>query len=268
MAFFEQTRADLRSAANQSSAYQWAARSYQAAAGSARFNAYASAGTRGFMSALGFQFVPAQGGLQATWGESVTAGATSPSMKFAKGAGEFRLGAEGRWRFLGLRQGGMMGAGRIGIYQGLRAQGAGVGAALNQATKDLFLGPGLMLAFTGMAAYEGFQREGLWGAAKSAGHMAVEWAAFDIALHALGAAALPLELAALGAAAGYGMYKLADYGAKRHRQQRMLEFGGSPVEDQFGTIATMRQRSLQEMQRSHGAIRGALGTEAQFMHVA
>jgi hypothetical protein len=53
--------------------------------------------------------------------------------------------------------------------------------------------------------------------------------------------------------------------AARHKQVRSLELG-TPVLDQFGTIATLRQRSLSAIQNSHVNGRMALGNEAALLH--
>lgn len=273
--YWSRSRAEVSSNVKGTSAYRWAQGAAQAASHSKRFATYAHAGKRGFLSSLGFEFVPRQGGLAST---------------FEKGF-KHTPGMVGSWRFGGIGQSAEQylsagkfkkvdpyaarpGGGRTRMYRAARAglvEGVGPGrlSSLRHASKGVFSlgGPAMMLGLAGYSAYTGYQEGGLWGATKAVGTHAVEWAAFDVALTALGAAALPLEIGAAVAAAGYGGYKLADYSAKRHRRQRMLEFGGSPIEDQFGTINTMRQRSLMEMQRSHGAIRGALGTEAQYMHI-
>ena len=53
--------------------------------------------------------------------------------------------------------------------------------------------------------------------------------------------------------------------AARLKQVRSLELG-APVLDQFGTIATLRQRSLSAIQNSHVNGRMALGSEAALLH--
>jgi transposase len=59
----------------------------------------------------------------------------------------------------------------------------------------------------------------------------------------------------------YGGLELAKYGKQNYRQNRQINFG-SPVQDNFGTIATMRQRSLQSLGRG----RESLGNEARYFH--
>jgi len=53
----------------------------------------------------------------------------------------------------------------------------------------------------------------------------------------------------------------------RQKQVRALELG-TPMNDQFGTIATLRQRSLSAIQNSHVNGRMALGNEAALLHTS
>ncbi len=254
----------------QSGAYQAAQKHYQGLSPGARgrFEKYGGIGKRGFIEAWGFErHADEFGRPSGRSGASIARGAGkwgAAGAESARKSGRASVHdyhkAPGKWRFMGLGGEG----GRINMYKAARRGGAGVTSAGWKALPghSLFLG-----AFTGYAMYQGYKKDGLWGAAKGGAHAAAEWAAFEVVLSALGTAAAPLEGLAIGAAAGYGVYKALDYGAKRAKQTRKLEFGGAAVDDQFGTIATMRQRSLQEMQRSHGSLRGALGTESQYMHM-
>ena len=239
----------------QTGTYQAAQKHYQSLSPGARgrFEKYGGVGKRGFIEAWGFER-HAEGKLS---GGLRGAAGIDAARKSGRAAVHEYHKRPGKWKFMGLGGPG----GRIKQYGLNRATGMGAAKAGWKALPghSLFLG-----AFTGYAMYSGYKKDGLWGAAKGGAHAAAEWAAFEVVLTALGAAAAPLEGALMGAAAGYGVYKALDYGAKRAKQTRKLEFGGAAVDDQFGTIATMRQRSLQDMQRSHGALRGALGTEAQY----
>lgn len=73
------------------------------------------------------------------------------------------------------------------------------------------------------------------------------------------------------AAGAYGYNKAAEYiqhtdrAIARHKQVRGLELGG-PIQDQFGTISTLRQRSLQALQNTHVNGRMAFGQEAALLH--
>lgn len=81
-----------------------------------------------------------------------------------------------------------------------------------------------------------------------------------------------------GAAGAYGLASMApfagtailigevgvaalSYGHQKYHERRRLNFG-SPAQDQFGTLATMRQRSVENLSRG----RAALGNEARLHH--
>ena len=54
-------------------------------------------------------------------------------------------------------------------------------------------------------------------------------------------------------------------GNAKLRQIKSLEMG-SPIVDQYGSISTLRQRSLAALQNSHVNGRMALGNEAALLH--
>jgi len=66
---------------------------------------------------------------------------------------------------------------------------------------------------------------------------------------------IPVAIAYHGGKAVY------DYGKSTYRENRKLNMG-RPVNDYFGTMATMRQRSASTLQRG----RAILGSEARMMH--
>ena len=109
-------------------------------------------------------------------------------------------------------------------------------------------------------------RAGYWGA-RAAG---VGFGAVTGGLAAVGMALInPWAMAIAG-----GIYAVEqalefyDDGNRAIARQRMvndLEMG-SPVMDQFGTISTLRQRSLSAIQNSHVNGRMALGNEAALLH--
>lgn len=153
----------------------------------------------------------------------------------------------------------------------------------NKAMNSLF-GRGIGLAFTGIAAYEGYKKEGAWGAVKGIGGSIVENYIFGQAMHlaggflkgAMAKVVLPTVAAGLGAAAIYAsntgqafsqaFRPLARGALHEHmRKHAKLEMG-TPVVDDFGTVATMRQRSLQAIQESKINGRSALGNEALLMY--
>jgi hypothetical protein len=119
----------------------------------------------------------------------------------------------------------------------------------------------------GWGAYRGYQEGGVGGAI---GGLAQETAMF----YAFGALAKPAGVALGAGLLGAGMMMGAlDIGPKQlmrpyvqeyMRKHAKLEMG-TPVLDQFGTVATMRQRSLQAIQNSRVNGRTALGNEAQLL---
>lgn len=128
-------------------------------------------------------------------------------------------------------------------------------------------GSPLSLAFTGLFMYQGYQEGGIGGAlragAESVGYEMVGSLAFE-SLKWAGGGALVGGLAVAGAAA-YGTYEALEYG-NRYMKSRTRTEMSDPYVDKFGTIATMRQRSLQAMRDSHLNMRSALGNEATLLH--
>jgi hypothetical protein len=166
--------------------------------------------------------------------------ASGPGRTFKRGMGRaigFEYKAGRNMGFMGRKMpGGMFGAGKFAF--GLRA-----------------LGP----AFVGMSIYSGFQEGGILGAAKEGATEIAMFGAFE-----MGASMVtnPLTIAAAGAVAGgYGYYKLGQASRKHRKRLRSLEMGSDLV-DNFGTMSTMRQRSLSAMQNTHMNGRLALGNEA------
>jgi hypothetical protein len=84
-------------------------------------------------------------------------------------------------------------------------------------------------------------------------------------------AAVASPLFWLTSAAIYAGGKVTDYiehndrAVGRQRQIRAMEMG-APIADQYGTISTLRQRSLAAIQNSHVNGRMALGNEAALLH--
>lgn len=148
--------------------------------------------------------------------------------------------------------------------------------------KLLSFGRGLGLGFTIFEGIEGYKEDGMWGAIKGAGGgFARDWAtirAFKVlsggmgltgALAstgiAVGAAATGIGLLGGLAATSQGM-SLQRFGTQafvgRYMQKRSKLEIASPVDDQYGTMATMRQRSINAMRQSRITARNALGMEA------
>jgi hypothetical protein len=130
------------------------------------------------------------------------------------------------------------------------AKGVGIGGALN-------------LGFTLFSVYQGYKENGIIGAAKGGAEMWAYQTAFNAGKAVLGTAsslsvALPL-------AAAYGTYKFGQAAGRWGKQMQRTEMG-APVVDQFGTVATMRQKSLAAIQNSHLNSRALLGNEGQIIH--
>lgn len=141
--------------------------------------------------------------------------------------------------------------------QGLRAGAKSIGGGVGRfAMKSV---PGL---FTAYSVMEGYQEGGIWGGIKGGAESVAMNAAFRMAGAALGGATTPLMIAA---AAGYAGYKFADAARDYGRNLKKVNMG-APIVDQFGTIATTRQRSLQALQNTHINGRMALGNEGMLTH--
>jgi hypothetical protein len=128
---------------------------------------------------------------------------------------------------------------------------------------------GLGTAFLGLEAYLGYQEGGVWGATKQVGAAL----AFQYGLGAmLGGAAVPVTLGLMaGAAVAGGIYAYNKYGSQVGRETMFehsrIEMGGGPINDQFGTISTMRRRSMAALQSTRLNGTTALGNEAALSHV-
>lgn len=120
-------------------------------------------------------------------------------------------------------------------------------------------GRALGIGFLGFEAISGYQREGAWGAAKGVGSAALWSYGIEIAL---GSAALPIGIAAGVAVGGVMLNKAAaEKGRAYGRSHRELEFGAA-VSDQFGTVSTMRRRSVMALNQSRIGGNMGMGNEA------
>jgi len=167
----------------------------------------------------------------------------SPGQAFKSGMGQ-AFGYHGQDGFLG-RKAGWLKGGKLGLA-------------------GRIAGP----AFTAFAIYSGYKEGGVFGAAKGAASSALSWGAFEMGaalspgITRAGVMAAKIALpVGIAAAAGYGYYKTGEEGIKHRKRLRGLEMGADLV-DRFGTMTTMRQRSLAAIQNSHTNGRMALGSEA------
>lgn len=120
------------------------------------------------------------------------------------------------------------------------------------------------LAFLGYDAYKGYQEGGLGGAALNVAHGVAEQYAMRAAMSAVAPIALPLTALALTAGGLYANKRAIEVGEERYRKHARLEMG-TPIVDQFGTAATMRQRSVMALNNSRLNGMTALGNEAALM---
>lgn len=134
------------------------------------------------------------------------------------------------------------------------------------------MGPAL-LAYS---AYSGYKQGGVVGAVKEGGKSIGESYVFGAVTKALGggpafaglAIGIPTMMASMSAHAtgGSPIALWARPWVREHtRGLNRLEMG-VPINDQFGTIATSRQRAVQAIQSSRVNGRSALGNEAALMY--
>lgn len=132
-------------------------------------------------------------------------------------------------------------------------EGYGLGAG------QKMLGRMLGLGFLAYSFMEGYQREGLWGGVKEA----ATGAAYSYAFGAvLGSAAIPLMggAAVVGGAVGLQTF-MNKKGESYSRRQKSLEMGGT-INDMYGSVATMRRRSIMSLNRSKIGGGMGIGNEA------
>lgn len=134
-----------------------------------------------------------------------------------------------------------------GLSFGARAM-AGIGGAIN-------------LGFMASSVYSGYQEGGVLGAAKELGTTA----AIQVGLNVAGVAVNALWPVALVAGSGALAYKVAENSRQYGRNLRNISMGTPPI-DVFGTMSTVRQRSLAALQNTHINGRMALGNEGLLSH--
>ena len=162
-------------------------------------------------------------------------------------------------------------AGRLGLgFQGyaktaFHARGmAEVSSGFGFAKNMNKFSRGLGFLSLGVSAIAGYKEGGVWGATKGV----ATTAAFNYGVGAvLGAASFPVLAAATAVAAGaYGTYAFQKHGSELGRSYMVnranLELGSGYVSDQFGTVSTMRRRSIQAIQNSRINGTVGLGNEA------
>jgi len=130
--------------------------------------------------------------------------------------------------------------------------------------------PALSLGFIANGAVSGFQTGGMVGAAKGAASEALFSIGGAIAFRGLASppGLIGAAVLATGAAAGYGGYKAMEASWQYHLKSLPLETAGSMDAFTTGNAATMRQRSMQSIGKSHLNARASFSNEAQWMHIA
>lgn len=135
---------------------------------------------------------------------------------------------------------------------------------LSKGTKPLFRVLGL--GFLAYDAYSGYKEGGLTGAASSVAQGFAFNYALGVGKSVLGSALTGAAYVAPFAIGGAIMFRrqlaqpyVREFARKRARLEMSM-----PIEDQFGTISTMRQRSLMMMRQSKLNARTSLGQEATY----
>jgi len=126
------------------------------------------------------------------------------------------------------------------------------------------MGGGLLGAgFMAYSLYSGYQEGGIMGAIREGGSQALNmtlWGAAETALSSpIGTGLM------IAAGVGYAGKYLGDKSIAYARSLRNVTMG-APIVDPFGTVATMRQRSLNALQNTHINGRISLGQEAVLMN--
>lgn len=119
------------------------------------------------------------------------------------------------------------------------------------------------IATLGVSAISGYQENGMAGATMHVAKDAATWGAMR-AGWSVGKGVLtnPWFLAGASIGAGaYAGYKIGQASREKARRIRNVEMGGEVI-DRFGTLSTIRQRSLMALNNSHVNGRMALGNEA------
>jgi hypothetical protein len=144
------------------------------------------------------------------------------------------------------------------LYQARGAKYAGkkvLGFAGKMAGRAIFP------TWTAYGMYEAYQEEGIGGLVREGAQNALMGAAMKMAPALAG----PLLGLAAVAAIGAGGYAAGNAAREHVRGLRHLELG-TPIVDPFGTAATLRQRSLSAMNRTHMNGRMAIGNEGYLLH--
>jgi len=124
---------------------------------------------------------------------------------------------------------------------------------------------GLGLGFAAYAGVKGFHEGGVGGAAKAVAVESMWFAGFHLAGRLLGPAVIPMVAHATDY---YQLVKGVKSRVAASPRHITYDIAGSLQAFSTQQAHTMRQRSLQSIQRHHLNARSALGNEASYMHVS
>lgn len=122
------------------------------------------------------------------------------------------------------------------------------------------------LAATAYLAYEGYQEEGVWGAAKGVGESVMWSAGARMAGALLGGGFVTGSVAA---GVGLGVYAMGEAGRSHAKRLKDVEMGGGmKIMEALSShgAATMRQRAVMALNNTHLNGRMAMGNEGLIMH--
>jgi hypothetical protein len=119
--------------------------------------------------------------------------------------------------------------------------------------------------YTAFSMYQGYQEEGVWGAAKGAAESVLGAAAFNVGAAILGGPVMWGIAAA--AVVGGGAYAFGEAAQEHRKRIRGLEFATASM-DVIGSAGALtdRARAMQALSNSHVNGRIALGNEGLLMH--
>lgn len=169
---------------------------------------------------------------------------------------------------------GFMGLGKKPLQTALRMPGAfyktarkrGMDAAMSKVGMK-FAGRALAPGIAAFQIYQGYQEEGIYGAAKAGAEAVLFQTAFNVGKAVLGSGAM--WMGAGVAAAGYGYYKFGEAAQEHRKRIRGLEFASTSMDmvNSAGAL-THRAAAVRQLEMSPLNARIALGNEAMLTHTS
>ena len=149
----------------------------------------------------------------------------------------------------------------IGLHELTRTERSAA-ARMGKQVGSRFFGRFLGAGFTAVSAYEGYKKEGVWGAVKGGATAIGEQYLFGRLIGGIGPIGMAVG-AGLGAAyLTYKIPKMINEASARYRKGYEGVDLAHSTSDPFGMNATMRQRSLLAIQNSRLNARSGIGQEA------